>query len=51
MADMEVTSGYGASKNVESSCSGDGPYREILTEEANGSSSDLFVLLHGSIWP
>ena len=42
-----VTSGYGASKNVGSTCSGDGSYRKI--EEADGSSSgqkeyDLVVL-------
>ena len=33
-----ATSGYGTSKNVGCACSGDGPYRKIKIEEANGSS-------------
>ena len=34
-----VTSGDGASKDVESTCSGDGSYRRIKIEVADGSSS------------
>ena len=50
-----ATSLYGASKNVESTCGGDGPYRKFKIEEADGSSSghkehDLFVIVLGSIW-
>ena len=49
-----VTSGYGASKDVESSCSGDDPHRKIKIEEADGSSrwqkeDDFTVLVCGSI--
>ena len=45
-----------ASKNLGSTCSGFGLCRKIEIEEADGSSSgqkeyDLFVLVHGSIWP
>ena len=51
-----VTSGYGASDDVGSACSGFGPYRKIKIEEADGSSSgqkeyNLAVLVHGSIRP
>ena len=34
-----VTSGRGASEDVESACSGDGPSRKIYIEETDGSSS------------
>ena len=51
-----VTSGHGASKDVESSCSGDSSHSKILIEEADGSSSgqkecDIPVLVRGSFWP
>ena len=51
-----VMSGYGASKNVVSTCGGGGSYRKIKIEEADGSSSrqkehDLVVIVFGSVWP
>ena len=49
-----VMSGYGASDDVESACSGFGPYRNIEIEEADGSGQkeyDLAVLVLGSMWP
>ena len=50
-----ATSGYGASKDVRSSCSEDRPHRKIK-READGSSSgqkehNLTVPVHGSICP
>ena len=49
-----VTSGYGVSKNVESTCSGDGSCTKIKNDEADGISSgqrkyDLFLLTHESL--
>ena len=50
--------GYGATRDVESSRSGDSTYRKIEIEEADGGSSssgqkehDLSVFVHESIWP
>ena len=48
----DATYGNGASKDVESACSG---YGKIEIEEANGSGSgqkeyNLVVTVHGSIW-
>ena len=51
-----VTSGYGASKDLESSCSGDRSHGKVKIEETDGSSSsgqkeyDLVVPLHGGYW-
>ena len=50
-----ATSGHDASKNLESTCSGFGPYRKIEIEKADGSSSrqkedDFSVFVYGSIW-
>ena len=51
-----VANGHGASEGEGSACSGDGSYRKITIEEADGGSSgykedDLVVPFHGSIWP
>ena len=50
------TSRYGASKNVGSTCSGDGSYRRLKIEEADGGSSrqegfDLALFILGSVGP
>ena len=51
-----LRAGCGASKNVVSTCSGDGSNRKVEIEEADVSCSgqegvDLALSLHGSIWP
>ena len=51
-----VASEYGTSKNVWSACCGNGSYREIKIEKADGGSRweegvNLAVPFHGSVWP
>ena len=51
-----LRAGHGASKDVESSCSGKAPTERFKIEEADGSSSgqkehELSVFVHGSLCP
>ena len=50
-----VTSGHGASKDLESQCSLDSSHGKVKIEETEGSSRgqkeyDLVVFLHGGFW-